>query len=47
MSKDFVELTPQPSDFDPSEIECLIQEVDDQPVHLSVVVYGKSGIGKT
>lgn len=42
-----VALTPQPDDFDPSEIEELICEVDDQPVHLSMVVYGKSGTEKT
>jgi len=47
VSDNFVELTPQPDNFDPSEIECLIQEVDNQPVHLSIVAYGVSGIGKT
>jgi len=43
----FVELTPPPDDFDPSEIEDLIKEVDDLPLHHSLLVYGKSGVGKS
>jgi len=41
------ELIPQPEDFDPTEIETLIEEVDDKPINLSLLVYGRSGVGKT
>jgi len=47
MSDDFVELTPQPDNFDPREIENLIQEVDDMDDYISILVYGVSGVGKT
>jgi len=42
-----IELTPQPEDFDPTEIEALIEEVDNKPINLSLLVYGRSGVGKT
>ena len=47
LEDNFVELTPPPENFDPSEIEELLQDVGDTPMFHSFLFYGVSGIGKS